>query len=241
MSQKQSPAYPNFPLEKAIGLAGQIFEKDRKNPIDRSVAATHIGYGGTSGASDKSLATLAHYGLVEKAGKGQLQVTQILVDILYPDSEEDKRNALREAGLAPSVFRMIAERFSDGPPSEDALKAWLVRENFLERAINPVARSYLDTMRFLKQSEAFETVGSPDENRGESSKDTAESGDEAMQTHAQTAAPALAPQPIVAAELNRIDAEIKGDTVLVTALLDREGLKKLAKKIAALSDFMDDE
>ncbi len=238
MSQKQSPAYPNFPLEKAIVLAGQIFEKDRKNPIDRSVAATHIGYGGISGASDKSLATLAHYGLVERAGKGQLQVTRVLVDILFPDSEDDKRNALREAGLAPTVFQMISERFSDGPPSEDALKAWLVRENFLDRAINPVARSYLETVRFLKQSEAFETVGSPDENREESSGNTAESGSEVMQAHVQPTAPA--PQPRVATELNRIDAEIKGDTVLVKALLDKEGLKKLAKKIEALSIFMDD-
>ena len=93
-------------------------------------------------------------------------------------------------------------------------------------------------MRFLKQSGAFDFAGSSDEKGEESSNDIEESGSEAMQTNTQPTA--ATPMPVVAAELNRIDAEIKGDTVLVTALLDKEGLKKLAKKIEALSSFMDD-
>lgn len=238
MAQKQSPGYPNFPLEKAIALAGQIFEQDRKNPIDRSVAASHIGYNSVSGASDKSLGTLAHYQLVEKAGKGQIRVTQTLVDILYPDSEEDKRAALLAAGLGPALFKNIYERFSDGTPSESALKAWLMRENFLDRAISPVTRSYLETIRFLQQSKAFEGGGEDIDDYAEPDPDADPVELVEMQDTAKQ--PAVTRPPIHVGELNEINAEITGSTVRISALLDREGLEKLERKITALKDFLSD-
>lgn len=239
MAQKQSPGYPNFPLEKAIYLAGQVFEKDRKNAIDRDVAAQHIGYSGSSGAADKSLATLAHFGLVEKAGKGQLRVTQTLVDILYPDSEHDKREALLAAGFAPAIFREIRERFEDGVPSEGALKGWLMRENFLDRAINPVTKAYLSTMHYLEQSKAFESGGALVPVVSESAENSDLVEKKQMHTASQQAPHSPSPAP-AALELNKINAEITGDTVRVSALLDREGLDKLEKKIAALKDFLSD-
>lgn len=159
MSRPQSPGYPNFPLEKAVDLVGLVFENDRRNIVDREVAAKHIGYSGLSGASEKALATLAHYNLLQKAGKGQTQVTQTAVDILHPDSEEDRAVALRDAAFSPAIFASISERFADGPPSEGALKSWLKRENFLDRAINPVTKAYLETLRYLEQQKAIESGG----------------------------------------------------------------------------------
>ena len=238
VAQKHSPQYPNFPLEKALQLARQIFEKDRKNPIDRDVAAQHIGYSGPSGAADKALATLAHYGLVERAGKGQLRVTQTLVDILYPDTEQDKREALRTAGLAPTIFQEIRERFTDGTPSEAALRGWLVRESFLDRAILPVTKAYLGTLALLEQSNAFESDGAGAAVGAESPPARDFSEDKQMHTPApQTQQFSLPPPPL---ELNKINAEISGSTVRVSALLDREGLEKLEKRIAALKDLLDD-
>ncbi|GAB5448702.1 hypothetical protein [Gymnodinialimonas sp.] len=236
MTQKHSPAYPNFPLEKAIQMASQVFEKDRKNEIDREVAAQHIGYSGLSGAAGKSLATLAHYGLVEKAGKGQLRVTQVLVDILHPDSEDDRREALRTAGLQPVVFQQIRDRFPDGTPSEAALKSWLMREEFLDRAINPVAKAYLETARYMEHSGAFESDGvhGPDGPESEVKIENMENN-QVIASHSTTIQPAAAPVPD---ELNKINAQITGDTVQVSALLDLEGLTKLEKKIAALKDFL---
>jgi hypothetical protein len=239
MAQKQSPGYPNITLEKAIRLAGQIFEKDRKNPIDRGVAAQHIGYRGPSGAADKTLASLAHYGLVEKAGKGALRVTQTLVDILYPESEEDRVEALRAAALSPAIFREIRERFQDGVPSEGALKGWLMRENFLDRAISPLTKSYLETMHYLEQSKAFESGGDTSGTSAESPVRSEILEQEQMHTAHEAAPPSLAPFPVT--ELNKINAEIKGDTVRVSALLNREGLEKLEKKIAALKDFLSED
>ncbi len=159
MTRPQSPGYPNFPLEKALDLVKGIFAADRRSAIDRETAAKHIGYGGLSGAADKTLATLAHYGLLERAGKGQTKVTQTAIDILHPDSEEDRRAALMEAAFAPAVFEQIKNRFDGGKPSEAALRSWLVREGFLDRAIGPVAKSYMENYQFLEQEKAFESGG----------------------------------------------------------------------------------
>lgn len=168
MSRTQSPGYPNFSLPKAIDRVRAIHSADRRNIIDREVAAKHMGYSSLSGASDKALATLAHYGLLEKAGKGQTRVTQLAVDIMHPDSPIAKKKALNEAGFMPSSFYAIRERFSDGLPSEGALKSWLTRENYLDRAIGPVAEAYLETWRFLEQEGAIES-GGPSEQTGEDS------------------------------------------------------------------------
>ncbi|MCR9077547.1 MAG: hypothetical protein NXH78_00480 [Hyphomonadaceae bacterium] len=56
----------------------------------------------------------------------------------------------------PNLFKELDERFQT-PPSEDALKSYLKRESFLERAINPVTSSYLETCSFLRQEGAYDS------------------------------------------------------------------------------------
>ncbi|TPI48842.1 hypothetical protein FJW05_05675 [Mesorhizobium sp. B2-9-1] len=146
-------------LPKALAHTRSIHTADRRNAIDREVAVKHMGYSGLSGASDKALGSLAHYGLLEKAGKGQTRVTQLAVDILHPDSDSSRKKALLEAAYKPDIFSEIRDRFPDGHPSEGALKSWLMRENFLDRAIGPVVASYMETCRYLEQEQAFESGG----------------------------------------------------------------------------------
>lgn len=147
-------------LPKAINGARKIFDADRRSPIDRVVAAKHLGYAGQSGASDKALASLAHYGLTEKTGKGEIRVSQLAIDIIHPDPKNvsDKARALLEAGMKPQVFKDLHDRFGLHV-SEDALRSYLIRSNFQNIAINPVINSYLETCRFLEQEKAFESGG----------------------------------------------------------------------------------
>ncbi len=176
MARVQSPGYPNVSLPKALQSVRMIFDADRRNPIDREVAAKHIGYGGLSGASDKALATLAHYGLMEKVAKGEVRVSQLAVDIIHPDMPDDRKRALIQAAFSPQVFKDLRERFADGPVSEGALESYLKRENFLDRAITPVSKAYLETCRFLEQEKAFESGGlgrqKEEESEGEEFEDT---------------------------------------------------------------------
>ena len=158
MASSQSPGYPSYALPKALDQVRKIIAEDRRNIIGREVAAKHIGYSSLSGASEKALATLAHYDLLERSGKGQTSVTQTAMDIVYPENEDARRAALLKAASSPSVFRSIKDHFPDAP-SEGALENWLVRENFLNRAIKPVTKAYLGTQQFLEQEKALKSGG----------------------------------------------------------------------------------
>lgn len=168
MARQHSPSYPNMALPKAISTVQKIFDADRQAPVDRVVAAKHIGYSSQSGASDKALASLAHYGLLEKAAKGETRVTQLAVDILHPDNPAERRAALRKAGLKPGIFQEIYDRYEGRLPSEEALRSYLLRANFQNIAISPVVNAYAETFRFLEQEKAFESGGVGGENDAES-------------------------------------------------------------------------
>lgn len=158
MSRTRSPGYPNFSLREAVKRAERIFSADRRNPIDRENAAKHMGYSGISGAADKALATMMHFGLLERTGKGEVCISQSALDILHPQSESHRKQALNAAAYRPQLFATLLSRFPDGA-SEATLKSFLVRENFLDRAIGPALSAYEDTCSYLKQEGAYESHG----------------------------------------------------------------------------------
>lgn len=168
MARVRSPGYPSVPLKGAVEFTEQIYTLNRTNTIDREAAAKSMGYGGSSGASDKTIANLAHYGLIEKAGKGEIRVTQLAVDILRPDSDETKAKAIREAAGNPQLFELLNEKFPDGHFSSDALKNSLSRMGFQEVAIQPASRAYTETCQFLQQFGAYDSYDSPQTNGAES-------------------------------------------------------------------------
>ncbi len=151
MSRSRSPSYPSFPLSEAISRVEHVFDADRQNPVDRETIAQHIGYRGLSGASDKAISTLSHYGLLEKVAKGELRVSSLAVDILHPVSSGAKAEAIAKAARHPSLFAQLFDRF-DVTPSAGALESYLKREGYLERAIKPISSAYLETCQFLEQS-----------------------------------------------------------------------------------------
>ncbi|MBV9840180.1 MAG: hypothetical protein JOY99_01375 [Sphingomonadaceae bacterium] len=158
MARTNSPGYPNMSLPKALVAVRKIFDADRRNPIDRVTAAKHIGYAGASGASDKALASLAHYGLTEKTGKSEIRVSQLALDIIHPDKPQDAAGSIQQAGLKPAIFKQLRERFP-GHVSEDSLRSYLIREGFQNIAIAPVMSAYFDTISFLQQNKAFDQSG----------------------------------------------------------------------------------
>lgn len=159
MSRARSPSYPNTPLGEAINLVGRIFKEDRRNPIDRAVAAKHLGYNGLSGASDMTLAALMHYGLTERVAKGEIRVSQLAVDILHPADPQQRKAALQKAAFLPPLFQALRGRFPDGRFSNEALRSYLTREGFVDRAIAPAARAFSETCAFLEKENAFESGG----------------------------------------------------------------------------------
>jgi hypothetical protein len=178
MAGNRSPRYPNFSLRTAIKQAEKIFQADRRNVLDRDVAAKHMGYSGLSGPADKSIATLVQFGLLERVGRGEVRISQMAVDILHPDTPHRKLEALKKAAYSPTIFKAIKDRFPDGV-STDALRSYLVRENFLDRAISPITRAYSDTIGYLAQNGANDSGGAEPIEESDSAEDEVEN-DEAV-------------------------------------------------------------
>jgi SH3 domain (SH3b1 type) len=155
----RSPSYPSTPLNTAIEQVGKIEAQYRSSQVDREVAGKILGYSGLNGPSAKTLAALAHYGLVERAGKGEMRVTARAQAILHPESPAERLEHLRAAALEPDLFREMQEKWPGIIPPEDGIETYLSRKGFNRTAIRPAARAYLETLLFLKQEGANESHG----------------------------------------------------------------------------------
>lgn len=156
---QQSPSYPHISLEKALERALKIFNEDRTNIIDRETAAKHVGYSSVSGASEKMLATITQYGLLETSGKGQVKLTSLALDIFAPENDIAKKHALYLAGTFPSLFSQIDESF-ETVPSQGKLENWMIRRKFVDSAIKPASKSYFRTKEYLERQDAVKSDSS---------------------------------------------------------------------------------
>lgn len=249
MARTNSPPHPGMSLPKAIVAVGKIFDADRRNPIDREVAAKHIGYSGKSGASDKALAALAHFGLTEKVGKGEVRVSQLAMDILHPDPSDpdSKGRATLQAGMLPQVYKELRSQFP-GHVSEDTLESYMVRIGFNDVALSAAMTAYLETMRFMEQSKVFESGGNEPDEGAESDLQDDDAGDKNMEMTPADVTPPPAPIPTVQ-PLNAAEAEWmrnplgrnKSVRVLVTGAMGSKEIGKLIKLLEAQKAILDDD
>ena len=156
-SRMRSPSYPGTPLNQAIDMTRKIHNSERTNSVDREVAVMALGYSGLTGRSAKVLSDLLQYGLLEKTGKNEVRVAGRAVEIIHPESDAAKAEAIADAAFYPELFQRIKERFPDGEPSEGALRSYLIRENFTDAALPSAVRAYVQTREFVQQEAGSES------------------------------------------------------------------------------------
>lgn len=243
MAVTRSPAYPGVSINQAIDMVVKIYAENRTNPVDRDAAARDMGFAGMTGSSSKALADLAHYGLIEKAGKGAIRVTQRAVDILYPASPGDQAEAFEAAAFAPALFGELRAQFPDGIPSENNLRSYLMRMGFATSAIPYVLSSYRETCRVVQEAAGSESHGA-DRFVGPDSGHTPPKPEQDSMTQTATHSRAAPPPPrdtapphvtrAASPQLNRINMNIQGDKVHLDGFMDLKGLEALEQKISAL-------
>lgn len=243
MPRLRSPNYPHVSLKDAIEMAGKIHSVDRTYTIEREVAAQHLGYTGITGPAGKMLASLLHYGLLEKVAKNQVRVSDTAVEVMYPDDQKQWEEALRRAAFSPKLFSNLRERFPGDAPSEASLRSYLVKQGFSDRAIKPAISAYLRTFEFVQQNGAYESYDSdvPDDIESQHYQPTEDRPImEAAEnrTHMPSGA---TPRQLKNVALNDINAEIFGGLVRINVLLDAKGLDKLERKIQALRMLIEDD
>jgi hypothetical protein len=223
-------------LTDAVSAVRKIEAQYRGAKVDRVIGAKIIGYSSLSGPANKALAALAQYGLVERAGKGEMRVTSRARAILHPDSEGEKQQELRAAAFEPTLFRELHDRWPDMIPPEDGVASYLNRKGFNQSAIRPATKAYLNTLLALEEAGASESHGTGSAADPESP--ATETQEDRM--HYTTTPPAVSPTPTVErrsepeGELNEITMNIRGETVFLSGLLDRDGLLDLENKLKAL-------
>jgi hypothetical protein len=225
-------------LAEVVEFAEKIHAFDRQHPVSREVAAKHLGFSGLTGSSDRALSALLHFGLAEKAAKGEIRITDLALQIIHPNSRVEKREALREAAFRPELFRELHERYPGEPPSESSLRSHLNRSNFAQAAIGPASRAYLETCHYLQREGAYESDPEPAEVRSESAPQPRQGEPTLMHATAPHQAPPPGPTPpAFAAELalNEPNINIQGQRLVrIDALLDAQGLIELESTIQAL-------
>ncbi|HEY5720989.1 MAG TPA: hypothetical protein VIT45_01575 [Allosphingosinicella sp.] len=242
MARMRSPSYPSISLAEAIELTRKIHEKSRTNMIDREAAAKDMGYSGITGRSLTVLAGLIQFGLLEKAGKGGVRVSRTTVDILHGLTDEIKKSALLKAGTSPALYQDIMERFPDGMPPENALRSYLIQRDFGDVAIGPAVSSFLETYRMLEDAKVFDSHGLGDEVDAESPAQVIQPETKMQPAASSHTAMSIATQGILAHDtLNKINMNIMGGRVHVNALLNRQGIEALERKLASLKELLDDE
>ncbi|MER8485980.1 hypothetical protein [Mesorhizobium sp. M1322] len=110
------------------------------------------------------------------------------------------------AAFKPQLFTVLRNRFPDGHVSDTTLRSFLIREEFQNRAIDPVIKAYTETSAFLRQENAYESYDSPLENTVESNGDANGDADmtEYMSAGVQPAARQSAVQTVAVAPNERV-------------------------------------
>lgn len=146
MSRVRSPNYPAMSLPEAVDRIRTIHKAEGKNSMGRETIAKLLGFSGINGASATAISAIGKYGLLEVAGDGESRVSELAVNILYPDDSAEKQKSLAEAAFRPTLFREVREKWPDRPPSDENLRSYLVKKGFAQNALDGVIRIYRETI-----------------------------------------------------------------------------------------------
>jgi hypothetical protein len=150
MARIRSPNYPAISLADAINRVGQVHAKEHQHPATKEVVLKGMGYSGVHGTSLGALSAALKYGLLEQDGKGEdYRVSDRAMAILHPHTPEEKAQAVRDAARSPALFSELLDYFKGDLPSDDNLRAYLVRRGFSQTSLPGVIQAFRDTMELV--------------------------------------------------------------------------------------------
>lgn len=155
MAKHRSPAYPQADLPTAIGQLEQLYPQGTKHALGAETVAKEWGYKSISSASPY-IAAGKQYGLLEEIhseGDRMLRITDRGKDIASDrdGNTTERRNAIRDAAIAPKIFREMWDRWGDALPPESEMRRYLERDReFNPRHVAKVVVHYKDTLKFAK-------------------------------------------------------------------------------------------
>ncbi len=258
----RSPPYPAIPLSKAVDRASSLYAKALHHAVPASVVADAWGYTVKSSGLFAGIAALKQFGLLHDDGSGdkrRFKLADSAIRIVRdPDPKSEKRRAaLKAAALAPRIHAELWGQYGAAGAAgsmDMTVKSYLTLFRADEGAAPYSDNAAAELIEEFKQTVAYaglveagppdsDDVSSPDE-IGEGNANLSDQKDKNVVQGAAAGHDARMP-PAPASlqkgeQLNDIRAEMAGGLVRISALLDKDGLEKLEKKIAALKTFLAD-
>lgn len=145
---------PNTRFSVAIELAKSFYAQFGFEGIDPDIVARHFGYSNaTNGAYRAKLADLRSYSLFTPRGKPQ--ISTIGKQATFPDSEEERTNALFEALKSVDIYKLLYEKYGDQPPNDiwaDLAKWTDAKPNEAQAIQQKVREAFLSDLRNINFS-----------------------------------------------------------------------------------------
>ena len=159
----RSPNYPGLSLPDAIEAAQKLWDQEKRTAVSNADAAAALGFQSLSGPARVKIGALRQYGLIEKAEKGHIRLSDLAVRILH-GSESDQPQARAEAAVKPPLFRGLGETHLDA--SEKALASHLItKKGFAENGARKAAKAFRGTLTLASGNDSgyneAETVDEP--------------------------------------------------------------------------------
>lgn len=154
----RSPSFPYLGLSKALERTQTLFEKAKRHEARVYDIARDWGLAPKSSSTDRNVAALLAYGLIEDSGSGEarkIKVSETGWRIL-----DDKRPGVREklaaeVALKPRIISDYAQIWEDGRPDDThALSQLKFEGHFTDEGARMFLRVFDDTIRFTKPSSA---------------------------------------------------------------------------------------
>lgn len=157
-NRERSIAYPAVTLESAIELAKELLDKLGKGPYSREESAKALGHLTLTGPATRKVASLVHYGLLERSGN-TYSLGELSQDILIPVNDEQKSLAIITAVQRPKLFANLIQRYQ-GQSLPAMLGSILVREKISHSVAEDVASTFKESLRFagLLENGVIKTV-----------------------------------------------------------------------------------
>ena len=229
MARVRSPNYPAISLPDAIERTAKAFAKENRHPAQRDVMVKALGFGGVNGASLGALSAVVKFGLLDKVGENY-RVSDRAMAILHPRSADEKSRATMEAARAPALFSEILDQFPGGLPSDDNLRAYLIRGAFAPSALPAVLKSLRDTMELAFPGGTSENLSALGEQDGAPSESRMQ-----PQVRTQSSRP-MGPSEIPAPGISQATLSLSEGTVVLAmpVRLSQESLEDLKDWIATM-------
>jgi hypothetical protein len=150
----RSPAFPYIGLGKALQRIEVLFGKVRRHEARVADIATDWKLSPKSSSTDRTVAALEAFGLIETSGAGdskKVKISDAGVRILDDGRPGVKEKLLAEVALRPRVIAEYAEHWKDGRPDDTHSLSQLKFEGgFTDEGAKMFLRVFDETIRFTQ-------------------------------------------------------------------------------------------